>query len=128
MPSRLKTKSTCNLIGKASLGCALSLKLEKTFIQPGNDSIIAEATAHSKNKAQSQGVRTTSKDCYQKNKVIDGTLFIKFIKTLDSPSMGKCPLNIYNLISVTDNKTSACAYQLKQQEKDRGRSHKYIAD
>lgn len=53
----------CGLIGKASLGCVLSSKLEKTFIQPGNDSIIAEAPAGAKNEAESKGVMTTSKDC-----------------------------------------------------------------
>lgn len=54
MPSWLKTKSTCNLIGKASLGCTLSSNLEKTFTQPGNDSIIAEVAADSKNEAESK--------------------------------------------------------------------------
>lgn len=53
----------CKLIGKASLGCVLSSNLEKTFIQPGNDSIIVEAPAGSKNEAESKGVMTTSKDC-----------------------------------------------------------------
>lgn len=63
MPSGLKTKSTCHLIAKASLGCELSLKLEKTLIQPGNDSIITEEAADPKNEAEIEGVRTTSKDC-----------------------------------------------------------------
>lgn len=63
MPSWLKTKSTCNLIGKASLGCALNSNLEKTFTQPGNDSLIAEVPADLKNEAESKSGRTTSKDC-----------------------------------------------------------------
>lgn len=63
MPSWLKTKSTCNLIGKASLGSTLSSNLEKTFTQPGNDSIIAEVPADPKNEAESKRERTTSKDC-----------------------------------------------------------------
>lgn len=45
------------------MGCALSSNLEKTFIQPGNDSIIVEAPTGSKNEAESKGVTTTSKDC-----------------------------------------------------------------
>lgn len=45
------------------MGCALCSKLEKTFIQPGNDSIIAEAPAGAKNEAESKRVRMTSKDC-----------------------------------------------------------------
>lgn len=52
----------CKLIGKASLGCVPSSKLEKTFIQPGNDSIIAEAPAGAKNGAESKGALTASKD------------------------------------------------------------------
>lgn len=63
MPSWLKTKSTCNLIGEASLDCAPSSKLEKTFTEPGNDAIIAEEAANPKNEAESQRVRTTSKGC-----------------------------------------------------------------
>lgn len=53
----------CKLIGKASSACVPSSKLEKTFIQPGNDSIIAEVPAGAKNEAESKGVMTTSKDC-----------------------------------------------------------------
>lgn len=45
------------------MGCVLSSKLEKTLIQPGNDSIIAEAPAGAKNEAESKGVMITSKDC-----------------------------------------------------------------
>jgi hypothetical protein len=63
MPNWLNTKSTCNLIGKATLGCALSSKLEKTFIQPRNDSIITEVAPDPKNEAESKRVRSTSKDC-----------------------------------------------------------------
>jgi hypothetical protein len=65
MPSWLKTKSTCNLIGKASLSSTLSSNPEKTFTQPGNDSIIAEVPADPKNEAESKTERTTSKD-YQR--------------------------------------------------------------
>lgn len=43
----------CNLIGKASLSCVLSSKLQKTFIQPGNDSIIAEVPAGAESEAES---------------------------------------------------------------------------
>ena len=53
----------CNLIGKASLDCVLCSKFEKTFIQPGNDSIIEEAPAGAKNEADSKRVRMASKDC-----------------------------------------------------------------
>lgn len=63
MPSWLKTKQMCNLIGKASLGCVLSSKLEKIFTQPGNDPIIAETPVGPKNETESKGVMTTSKDC-----------------------------------------------------------------
>lgn len=51
------------LIGKPSLGCVLSSKPEKTFIQPGNDSIIAEAPTGAENEVQSKAVTITSKDC-----------------------------------------------------------------
>lgn len=47
---------------------------------------------------------------------------------MDSPSMVQCPFNIYNFIYVTDNETSDRACQLKQWEKERVKSHKYIAD
>lgn len=92
------------------MGCTLSSSLEKTVTQPGNDSIIAEVAADPKNEAESKRGRTTSKDCQRtiKNKVVDRTLLIKFIKTLESPSMGKCPVFIDNLMYVTDNKTSDC--------------------
>lgn len=105
----------CKLIGKASLGCVLSFKLEKTSTQPGNDSIIAEVAAGTKNEAESKEGRLHQRivSVPEKNKVIDKTILIKFIKTLDSPPMGQCPFNVFNLIYVTDSKTSDCACQFK---------------
>lgn len=105
----------CKLIGKASLGCVLSSKLEKTSTQPGNDSIIAEVPAGAKNEAERKEwwLHQRIVSVLQKNKVIDRKILIKFIKTLDLPPMGQCPLNIYNLIYVTDSETSDCACQFK---------------
>lgn len=111
------------------MGCVLSSKLEKTSTQPGNDSIIAEVPAGAKNKprARSDACIKGSSVYYRRIRVIDRTILLKFIKTLDSPPMGQCPFNLYNYFMSLIVKLQT-AHANSSSKRIGKNSHKYISD